>query len=101
MGMVERVRIRGAHRGEHDHAITLAEDAAGPSGCQVQSFVKAARRVDSAPIAPRAQLVVVSTPTTSRTAAAEARSIFFSSAVSFSFTISSTPAAPRRTGTPM
>ena len=41
------------------------------------------------------------TPTTSRTAAAEARSIFFSSAVSLSRTISSTPAAPSTTGTPM
>ncbi len=38
------------------------------------------------------------TPTTSRTAAADARSIFFSSAVRRSFTISSTPAAPSFTG---
>ena len=42
-----------------------------------------------------------STPTTSRTAAAEARSIFFSSGVSRSFTISSTPPVPSFTGTPM
>ena len=41
------------------------------------------------------------TPTTSRTAAADVRSIFFSSAVSRSFTISSTPPAPSFTGTPM
>ena len=41
------------------------------------------------------------TPTTSRTAAAEARSIFFSSAFSLSLTISSIPPAPSRTGTPM
>ena len=41
------------------------------------------------------------TPTTSRTAAADARSIFFSSAVSRSLTISSTPPAPSFTGTPM
>ena len=41
------------------------------------------------------------TPTTSRTAAADARSILFSSAVRRSFTISSTPPAPSLTGTPM
>ena len=45
--------------------------------------------------------LLFSTPTTSRTAAADARSIFFSSAVSLSFTISSTPAVPSLTGTPM
>ena len=41
------------------------------------------------------------TPTTSRTAAADARNAFFSSAVSFSLTISSMPPAPSFTGTPM
>ena len=45
--------------------------------------------------------LLFSTPTTSRTAAADARSIFFSSALSLSFTISSTPAVPSLTGTPM
>ncbi len=43
----------------------------------------------------------VNTPTTSRTAAAEVFSILFSSALSLSLTISSTPAAPSLTGTPM
>ena len=43
----------------------------------------------------------VSTETTSRTAASETFSIFFSAAVSFSFTTSSAPPAPIRTGTPM
>src|SRR5262249_36573510 len=41
------------------------------------------------------------TPTTSRTAAAEALNIERSSAVSFSLTTSSTPAAPSFAGTPM
>ena len=45
--------------------------------------------------------LLFSTPTTSRTAEADARSIFFSSALRRSFTISSTPAAPSLTGTPM
>src|SRR6476619_3637477 len=47
------------------------------------------------------QAAVVSTPTTSRTADADSRSIVFSAAVSFSFTISSTPPETSRTGTPM
>ena len=41
------------------------------------------------------------TATTSRTAAAEVRNIFRSSAVSLSVTTSSTPPAPSLTGTPM
>ncbi len=41
------------------------------------------------------------TATTSRTAPAESFSIFFSAAESFSFTISSMPALPSLTGTPM
>ncbi len=43
----------------------------------------------------------VSTETTSRTAASDTFSIFFSAAVSFSLTTSSAPPAPSRTGTPM
>ena len=50
------------------------------------------------PLSPRSIYFLFRTPTTSRTAAADARSIFFSSAVSRSFTISSTPFAPSFTG---
>ena len=67
--------------------------------CQAQS-VSIVCRSSTAALG-RRQAVVVSTSTTSRTAAVEARSIFFSSAVSLRRTISSTPAAPSRTGTPM
>ncbi len=84
---------------EHDDVRALARERLGDAEADARGRAADDRR-------PAAESEIhryffFRTPTTSRTAAADARSIFFSSAVSRSFTISSTPAAPSLTGTPM
>ena len=104
----ERLGDREAHAlggAEHDRAPSVKAEIHRPGSVPGRLF-RTCKGASRAPVGARAALrgraqALLSTPTTSRTAAAEARSIFFSSAESLSFTISSTPLAPSLTGTPM